>query len=432
MMVVVPFVLAGTAISIGPSIPTGGGSVTVGDTGVLANLSITNNSTSPQNVGTISVTNATLTVVPGVFSLSATGTGDASTPGCAGSTWTISGGPTTFTFTPTTPVNLTSTHASPSTLTFDCQINFTVNVLSRPAFEPTPYTANVVGVWSVDGTTPATGSGGSSTTINKATPTLTTTASGPVVVGATITDTAHLSGGVGTLTGTMAFQVYAPGDTTCATPLTPQPTGNTVTAAGDFTSGPFTTTAVGTYRWRAFFTDTDGNNNDVSTACNDTGESSTVTNPQTGEILPTNTECSDFVNNTTPALTDIFYRVNGGNIAQSINPGVFFYYTFVTVGANGIAATSQHSSGPLFTLNQGHAWLYTATCGLVSNSPTLTGTPNGSSASFSGLTPGTTYVLRLQYSTKSIAGKPAPATSPTVYFFDMNGTDNASVRLTLQ
>jgi hypothetical protein len=116
--------------------------------------------------------------------------------------------------------------------------------------------------------------------IGKATPTLTTTASGPVTVGQTITDTAHLSGGYGTLTGTISFQVFAPGDTTCATPLTPQPTSATVsqTAPGstDYTSGTFTTTAVGIYRWTASFTDTDGNNMSVSTSCNDANEASTV------------------------------------------------------------------------------------------------------------------------------------------------------------
>ncbi len=112
--------------------------------------------------------------------------------------------------------------------------------------------------------------------VSKATPGLTTTASGPVTVGQTITDTAHLTGGFGTLTGSIAFQVYAPGDTLCATPLTPQPTGATVNGTGDYPSGTFTTTAVGIYRWRAFFTDTDGKNNDVSTPCNDANESSTV------------------------------------------------------------------------------------------------------------------------------------------------------------
>jgi hypothetical protein len=153
-----------------------------------------------------------------------------------------------------------------------------------------------------------------------------------------------------------------------------------------------------------------------------------------GAILPTNTTCSDFVNNTTPALPAIYYKVSGGNIAQSINPGVFFYYTyFDTTTANQTVTTSQHTtnSAPLFTLNQGHAWLYTLACGLVSNSPTLAGTPTGSAASFTIATPGT-YVLQLQYSTKSIAGLTAPTASPSTYSFDNSLIDNASVPLVLQ
>jgi hypothetical protein len=111
-------------------------------------------------------------------------------------------------------------------------------------------------------------------TVNKASPTMTTTASGSVAVGGNITDTAHLNGGFGTLSGTITFDVYAPGDTTCATPLT-APTGNTVSGSGDYTSGNFITTTFGIYRWKAHYSG-DANNNAVNTACNDAGESSTV------------------------------------------------------------------------------------------------------------------------------------------------------------
>src|SRR5205807_1160052 len=89
---------------------------------------------------------------------------------------------------------------------------------------------------------------GESSTVDKATPTLTTTASGPVTVGAAIHDTAHLTGGFAPLSGTISFQVFAPGDTTCQTPLTPAPTSATVSGAGNYDSGNFTTAAVGDYR----------------------------------------------------------------------------------------------------------------------------------------------------------------------------------------
>jgi len=64
------------------------------------------------------------------------------------------------------------------------------------------------------------------------------------------------------------------GDTTCQTPIAVPPT-KTVSGAGDYQSGDYTTTAVGTYRWIAHYSG-DANNNAVNTACNDPNESSTV------------------------------------------------------------------------------------------------------------------------------------------------------------
>jgi len=152
-----------------------------------------------------------------------------------------------------------------------------------------------------------------------------------------------------------------------------------------------------------------------------------VVQTSTGAILPTNTECTDFVNNTTPALTDIYYTASNGKIGQNINPGVFFYYTYVTTTApNQVVTTSQHATNgaPLCSLNQGHVWLYTSQCELVSR-PTQSGTTVTATIA----TPGT-YVFRIQYSTKSIAGMTAPSPAGSVYTFDIDGTDNASVNLT--
>src|SRR6266480_1715892 len=113
-----------------------------------------------------------------------------------------------------------------------------------------------------------------SSTVEKATPTLTTNASGPVIVGQNIHDTAHLSAGFGTLGGQITFEVFAPGDTTCQTPISVPP-AKPVSGANDYTSGDFTTSAVGTYRWIAHYSG-DANNNAVDTKCNDANESSTV------------------------------------------------------------------------------------------------------------------------------------------------------------
>jgi uncharacterized repeat protein (TIGR01451 family) len=110
----------------------------------------------------------------------------------------------------------------------------------------------------------------------KDTPSLATQGSNRVTeqtIGGTITDTATVSGGFNP-TGSVTFRVYAPGDTTCATPLDwgAGVTSQTVSlASGQATSPAFTTTAVGTYRWVASYSG-DANNNTVSGACNDTDE----------------------------------------------------------------------------------------------------------------------------------------------------------------
>src|SRR5439155_2227149 len=68
--------------------------------------------------------------------------------------------------------------------------------------------------------------------------------------------------------------------------LTPVPSGATVNDVGDYTSGPFTTTSVGTYRWKAAYSG-DTYNASVATSCNDADESSTVDPAPTS--TPTNT-----------------------------------------------------------------------------------------------------------------------------------------------
>ena len=97
-----------------------------------------------------------------------------------------------------------------------------------------------------------------------------------------------------------------------------------------------------------------------------------------------------------------------------------------TTTANQSVSTSQHAtnSSPLFSLNQGHAWLYTADCTLVSQ-------PSGTTTVTTTIAQPGTYVLRLQYSTKSIAGLAGPANG-AVYTFDIDGVDNASVPLVKQ
>src|SRR4029453_905107 len=75
---------------------------------------------------------------------------------------------------------------------------------------------------------------------------LTTSATPSVTLGSPIHDVATLSGATGAATGTITFEVFAPGDTTCATPINVPP-AKRVAGNGNYTSGDYTPTAVGTY-----------------------------------------------------------------------------------------------------------------------------------------------------------------------------------------
>jgi uncharacterized repeat protein (TIGR01451 family) len=111
----------------------------------------------------------------------------------------------------------------------------------------------------------------------QAAPSISTQASGPAVVGAQIHDVATLSGAVGA-TGAVTFQVFAPADTSCATPLATLATESKSVDAdgnGSYTSGSYTTTSTGAYRWRAFFAG-DAKNAAVTGTCGDEGETSAV------------------------------------------------------------------------------------------------------------------------------------------------------------
>ncbi len=107
--------------------------------------------------------------------------------------------------------------------------------------------------------------------VAKKQPAIATQASGPVTVGATITDTATLSDGYDP-TGTITFTAYS--DDQCTSQVFTDQAD--VTGNGDYTSGAYTTTAAGTIYWVASYSG-DGNNEVVSGSCGDANEASVVT-----------------------------------------------------------------------------------------------------------------------------------------------------------
>ena len=118
-------------------------------------------------------------------------------------------------------------------------------------------------------------------------PKITTSASGTVLVGSDISDTATLSGASTNpaATGKITFSLYD-NDTCSGTPVFTDE--QTVAGNGDYLSKSFTTTAVGTYYWIASYSG-DANNNPATGACKDAGEVTTV-NPFSPSITTKATE----------------------------------------------------------------------------------------------------------------------------------------------
>src|SRR5437867_2445531 len=103
--------------------------------------------------------------------------------------------------------------------------------------------------------------------------TLTTNATTPVTIGSPISDTATISGATSDAGGTITFHLFS--DATCATEVSTGLSPVTVNGNGNYNSGNFTPTAVGTYYWTAVYSG-DAKNLSASTSCGDANESSIV------------------------------------------------------------------------------------------------------------------------------------------------------------
>lgn len=109
-------------------------------------------------------------------------------------------------------------------------------------------------------------------------PTLLITASGSTEVGLQIFANANLNGGANP-GGTITFDLFAPADTACATPIFSSSVP--VNGNGSYNSASFTTAQAGTYRWQARYSG-DANNSPVGpTACTDPGGAVVVTKANT-------------------------------------------------------------------------------------------------------------------------------------------------------
>ena len=202
---------------------------------------------------------------------------------------------------------------------------------------------------------------------------LTTDASGPVPVGATIRDTATLTNVYGTpAASTVTFNVYAGSDANCSTPLNASPivTAATGTSSGNptYTSAAFTTTNAGSYKWIATFAG-DANNFGFHGQCNDADETSVVQQPS---ISITKNPKSQTVNTGQTATFTI--------VVTNTGPVTLTNVRVTDSLAPGCAKTSSDIAA-LVSMAPSATVTYTCTLANVTssftNSATATGTPVG-------------------------------------------------------
>lgn len=196
------------------------------------------------------------------------------------------------------------------------------------------------------------------------TPVLVNTASASVTVGGLIHDTASLTVG-NNPTGTITFQVYASGDTSCVTPLLPALSPITVNGNGSYTSANFTTTQIGTYSFMARYSG-DLKNYSVNTNCGSTGSTVAVTAldttaPVTTSLLVTPAATTTIVSWTTNELATsaVWYGtttpptlvVSSPTLVTShsltlsgLATSTVYNYLIVSADASGNAATSTQNT----------------------------------------------------------------------------------------
>ncbi len=276
VLVVIPAGPASAAVSLGMG-STSPATFTVGDTGVPASVTITNNSTGAQAAGTVTLSQIglwpscgtqQLTTCPtpdtGVFALSATGMGKAGTA-CAGQTFTISApdGTGKVLFTPANQVVLA--------LGATCEITYTFSVLKFPVFDSNAGAGvQTTEIGAVSATHPGTGGTGTSTyfftkTAFRDLPTMSTQASPSVPQGGTIFATSTISGGTAP-TGTITFDLFPPADTTCLGSPAFSPTA-TVNGNGAYQSAGFVANTPGTWRWTSQYNGDQNNSATARTPC---------------------------------------------------------------------------------------------------------------------------------------------------------------------
>src|SRR3989441_175041 len=172
--------------------------------------------------------------------------------------------------------------------------------------------------------------------VTKASPALTTTASGSVAAGGQVSDVAPLTLGTNPM-GTISFTLYGPNDATCT--VVAFTDTKPVSGNGDYTSSSFTAIQAGTYRWIASYTGDLNNNAAGPTACADPAEAVVVT--KAGPALTTTASGSAAAGG---QVSDVAHLTLGTNPTGTIS---FTLYSDVgcTSSVFTSSATVDHGNG---------------------------------------------------------------------------------------
>jgi hypothetical protein len=195
--------------------------------------------------------------------------------------------------------------------------------------------------------------------VTRGSPTIITSAVGPVPVGENIHDTATISGLVNPDgSGSITFRLYS--DDACTIEVFSN-TVSPVNADGDYVSNNYTTTAAGSYYWVAGFSG-DSNNDPIETACLDEGETSvvnkatpslsTIPDPSSGTLGVTLNDSATLVDGFSPTGTITFNLYDPSDPVCSGTPA---FVDVVPVNDNGTYPTSTG-----FVSNMGGVWHWTA------------------------------------------------------------------------
>jgi hypothetical protein len=213
------------------------------------------------------------------------------------------------------------------------------------------------------------GDTGESSTVNKASPGVSTTPSAGGTIGITLTDSAALSNGYSP-TGTILFKLFPPSDATCSgspaytATVTVNGNGSYSTTSASTTTGSNVTNATGTWHWTADYSG-DTKNDSASSGCaaepvtvSPASPSISTTPSAGGNIGVALTDSASLSNGSSPTGTILFKLFPPSDASCSGSPA---YTATVNVSGNGSYSTTSASTttGSNIT-NAAGVWHWTA------------------------------------------------------------------------